>query len=130
MGLITGRDGRVLRDGAAVADIAGWSLLTAARGKSYASSATGGYRRRVAGVREASGKVAGKLGGESPASLGGVLTEGDAVVLRLHVSPAHWYEVPAVIDTLRVVVDVERDEIVGWEAEYTADGEWTEPEFG
>lgn len=130
MGLFTGRDGRVLRDDAEVADISAWSLLTASRGKSYASSATGGYRRRLPGVKEATGKIAGKLGAApGVAAINPPLVEGETVVLKLHVSPAHFYEVPAVVDSVRVVVDVERDEIVGWEAEFTADGPWIEPAF-
>ncbi|MBX7164808.1 MAG: hypothetical protein K1X74_00545 [Pirellulales bacterium] len=127
MALLSGRDGKVLVGGATVADVSGWHFMTRAEGKTYASSATAGFRRRTSGARHGQGKLQGKL--DRGAAIHEAFAEGDTVVLRLHLSPTHYYQVPAVIDALRLVVDVERDEVTGWEAEFTSDGAWTEPNW-
>jgi hypothetical protein len=66
MALETGDDGKVLIGGTPLADITAWSLETVARNVAYASSATGGFRRRLPGVKEGRGRIQFKLDVANP----------------------------------------------------------------
>ncbi len=68
MALETGDDGKILIGAAALADITAWTFKTSASTVSYASSATGGFRRRVVGAKEGRGKIHFKLDLAEPIS--------------------------------------------------------------
>lgn len=127
MATFSGKDGKVRIGSAEVAEITRWTFRTAAANASYASSATGGFRRRVGGVREGSGTIAFKLDPADPIT--DHLNEGQSVTLLLHLDAARYYSVPAVIDALELEVDIDRGEIVGGRAEFSTDGAWTPPAY-
>jgi hypothetical protein len=128
MSVESGKDGKVMIGAAAIADVTKWTLRTTSNNVAYASSSTGGFRRRVAGVKDGSGTIAFKLDVEDPIT--DELEEGDAVTLLLYLDDSRHYSVPAVIDALQWEVDIDRGEIIGGTAEFSIDGAWTKPTYG
>ena len=127
MATISGKDGKVKIGSVTLADITHWTLRTNALLSSYASSATAGYRRRVAGVKEGSGTIDGKLDPADPIS--DDFDEGSAVTLLLYLDATRYYTVPAVIESFRLEVDIDRGEVLGWHAEFSSSGAWTKPNY-
>ena len=127
MAVISGKDGEVKIGANSLADITGWSFNTTSNNPAYASSSTGGYKKRVAGVRDASGNIAFKLNTSNP--IGDEFEEGDEVTLLLHVDASNFYSVPAVIDSLSLEVDIDSGDVVGGTAGFSANGAWTNPAF-
>ena len=127
MSLETGDEGKVLIGGTPLADITAWSLETTTRSAAYASSATGGYRKRLAGVKEGRGRIQFKLDVASP--LTNTLDEGSAVTLLLYLDGTRFYSVPAVIDSLQIEVDIDGGELIDGQADFSTNGAWTKPTF-
>jgi hypothetical protein len=127
MALETGDDGKVLIGGTPLADITAWSLETTARGVAYASSTTGGYRKRLPGVKEGRGRIQFKLDVANP--LTNQFNEGTAVTLLLYLDATRFYSVPAVIDSIQIEVDIDGGELIGGEAAFSTDGAWTKPAY-
>jgi hypothetical protein len=127
MSMQTGDDGKVLIGGTELAEITAWTFETTSRGVAYASSATGGYRKRTSGVKEGRGKIEFKLNMADP--LTNHLDEGSQVTLLLHVDDTRFYSVPAVIDALKMHVDIDRGELIGGTAEFSTNGAWTKPSY-
>lgn len=128
MATISGKDGKVKIGSTTLADITQWTLRTRANLAAYASSATAGYRRRVAGIKDGAGTLAGKLDPADPIS--DDFDEGAAVTLLLHIDATRYYTVPALIESLELEVDIDRGEVVGWRAEFSTSGAWTKPDYG
>jgi len=127
MSVESGKDGKVMIGAAAIADVTKWTLRTTSSNVAYASSSTGGFRRRVGGVKDGSGTIVFKLDPEDPIT--DQLNEGDAVTLLLYLDGTRHFTVPAVIEALQWEVDIDRGEIVGGAAEFAIDGAWTKPSF-
>lgn len=125
MATISGKDGKVVAGGVELADIVQWSLTTRSHNPAYASSSTGGFKKRIAGVKDGSGAVAFKLDPDD--AITDQISEGDAVTLLLYVDATRYYSVPALIDTLRLEVDIDSGDIVGGVAEFSTNGAWTKP---
>ena len=128
MATFSGKDGQVLRDSTTLADVTRWRLKTTANNRAYASSATGGHKRRLRGVKDGGGDFAFLLNRADPVT--GQLAEGDLVTLKLYVDTTNFFTVPAIIDSLSLEVDVSSGDVVGGTAEFSADGAWTKPTFG
>jgi len=90
-------------------------------------SSTGGFRRRVGGVKDGSGTIVFKLDPADPIT--DQLNEGDAVTLLLYLDGTRHFTVPAIIEALQWEVDIDRGEIIGGTAEFAIDGAWTKPSF-
>ena len=73
-------------------------------GVNYASSATGGYRRQLPGSKEAKGRFEFVLCTTDVVT--NQLSEGDVVVLKLHVDDGNFYSVPAIVESVQLDVDV------------------------
>jgi hypothetical protein len=127
MSLETGDDGKVLIGGTPLADIAAWSLETTTRSVAYASSATGGFRKRLPGVKEGRGRIQFKLDVTSPIT--NSINEGSAVTLLLYLDATRFYTVPAVIESLQVEVAIDGGQLIGGQAEFSTDGAWTKPTY-
>jgi hypothetical protein len=127
MATFSGKDGKVLIGATPLADITAWTLRTLSGNPAYASSSTGGYRKRVPGVKDAQGTVRFKLNPADPIT--DDLDAGAAVTLLLYVDATRFYTVPAVIDALRLEVDIDSGDIVGGVAEFSANGAWTKPTY-
>lgn len=127
MGLATGDRGFVLLDDVPVADITLWRLRTTSRGVSYASSGTGGHRRRTTGARSGTGQIEFRLNSGSPQPA--ALAAGQSVTLKLHLDAERHYLVPAVLEEVELTVDVDLGEPIPGTARFVTDGSWTEPEW-
>ncbi|MCE9545554.1 MAG: hypothetical protein K8T25_08560 [Planctomycetia bacterium] len=126
MPLLSGKSGRVLADGAALAEITLWTFKTLRRNVAYASSATGGFRRRLPGVREGSGRFNFVVAAANPANAN--LQTGAELTLSLCLDASRCYTVPAMIDSVAIETDISGGgPITGW-AEFSTTGAWTEPE--
>ncbi len=127
MSLETGDDGKVLIGGTPLADITAWSLETTTRAVAYASSTTGGFRKRLPGAKEGRGRIQFKIDVASP--LTNQINEGSAVTLLLYLDATRFYTVPAVIDSLQIEVDIDGGALIGGQAEFSTDGAWTKPTY-
>ena len=125
MPVLTGKRGHVLLGGLPLAEITLWTFKTVRKHVAYASSATGGFRRRLPGVREGAGRFNFVVAAEHSADQG--LQEGTAVTLTLAIDSQRRYIVPAVIDVVAIETDISgAGPVTGW-AEFSTTGEWTEP---
>ncbi len=122
MPMLSGKSGNVSIDGEELAQVTGWRLRTSTQATSYASSSTGGFKRRLPGARQASGSLAFLLDTAVPQTS---LHEGEAVELLLKMDAARGVRVPAVIDALDLQIDVASGQIIGGRFQFTSDGAWT-----
>jgi hypothetical protein len=127
MSTLSGKDGSLIVDGGTLADITAWRFTTTADNISYASSATGGFRRRLCGARHGMGNVSFVLNTLDAATAR--LAAGDVVILQLNLDSTRFYYVPAIVDDVQLSVDVNQREPIRGTADFTTDGAWIEPEF-
>ncbi len=104
MALLSGKDGTVRLAGGELLRVSGWSIEKTGRNKSYAANDTGGALKRVPGVKDCAGRLEIKADDAAPAPV----AEGDIVALELHAdeSGENYYELSAIVDAIRVEVDV------------------------
>ena len=124
----SGKDGKIMLGAAELAEITLWRFKTSAKNLAYASSASGGFKKRLRGVKEGAGYIAFKIDPTDPIT--DQLTEGDNVTLLLHLDDANFYSVPAVIESLTLEVDIDTGDVVGGAADFATTGAWTIPSFG
>ncbi|MBI2826706.1 MAG: hypothetical protein HYX69_18700 [Planctomycetia bacterium] len=127
MSTISGKDGKVLIGATALAEITDWTFRATSNNQAYASSSTGGYRKRVPGVKDGSGTIGFKLDPADPIT--DDLDEGAAVTLLLYLDATHFYTVPAVIDAIHLAVDITSGDVLGGTAMFSASGAWTKPNY-
>ena len=53
----------------------------------------------------------------------------DASRTCAHLDEARFYSVPAIIDSLRIDVDIDGGELTGGQAEFSTNGAWTKPTY-
>jgi hypothetical protein len=120
MSLLTGKDGTLRLGGTEVLYLANWQIEKTAAAKTYTANDTGGARARVASARDASGRLEIKAtdSGHVP------LAEGDTVALTLHAdaSGQNYYELSAVIDAVRVEVDISNAKPIAYLIHFSASG--------
>jgi hypothetical protein len=104
MPVLTGKDGTLRLGGAEILHLANWQIEKTAAAKTYTANDTGGARARVAGVKDCAGRLDIKATGSGKVPL----AEGDVVALALHAddSGQNYYGLSAVIDAVRVEVDI------------------------
>ncbi len=127
MPTISGKDGLVKRDTTSLAEITSWRLTTTADNVSYASSATAGFRKQIAGAKHGLGTFSFELDTDNP--LSDELDEGDQVTLYFHIDESRFYTIPAIIDSIIFAVDISNGEIVGGTADFSTNGAWIKPTF-
>jgi hypothetical protein len=128
MATLSGKSGTMFVDGSSLADVTSWRFTTTADNIAYASSATGGFRRRIGGARQGFGNAAFVLNTLDPATVR--LVAGDQVTLQLNLDGTRFYYVPAIVDSIQLTVDVNHREPIRGMVDFTTDGAWIEPEFG
>jgi hypothetical protein len=127
MATISGKNGKVLVDSTTLAEITDWTFHTTSVNHAYASSSTGGYRRRVPGVKDGAGSIGFKLDVADPVT--DDFDEGSAVTLLLYIDATHFYSVPAIIDSIQLAVDISSGDVLGGTAQFSASGAWTKPSY-
>ena len=120
MSVISGKDGTLLLGDAEVTRVANWRIEKTGAGRAYTANDTGGARKRVAGVKDCSGRFEIKAADSANAAV----EEGDAVTLKLHVdgSGANYYEVPAMIDAVRAEVDISEGKPIAYLVTFSGNG--------
>lgn len=121
----SGKDGTVKIGSTDVCEIRNWKFNPKSNNPKYASNKTSGYKRTVAGVKEATGSMSGAW--DNANDFLAVVDVGTDVTLKLYTNTTKFFSVPAVIDDVSVNVDVDNGEIVGWDANFSSNGAWTNP---
>jgi hypothetical protein len=123
MAVFSGKNGKVLAGASTVLDVTKWEFNDEANTHRYASSATGGYKKTVAGTQQGDGSIDYKQSDSSQPTL----RSGMSVTLKLYEDTTHFWIVPAVIKSNKRSVDIDSGEEVGGTASFESDGSWTEP---
>jgi hypothetical protein len=122
---ISGKNGKVQIVSSDVAECTGWTFNPTSNNPSWGSCDGGGYKQRVAGVKDGSGSIEGKFNPDDP--IYDHLEEGTSVVLKLYINATAYYRVPAIIDSFSLEVDMDDGDVVGWSADFSTNGAWTKP---
>lgn len=106
MAILSGKDGTVRLGNQPLLHVSDWRIEKTAANKSYTANDTGGSRKRVRGTRDCSGRLEIKAAESDRIPLG----EGDAIDLELHAdaSGENYYELPAIVDAIRLQCDIAR----------------------
>ena len=120
MAVLSGKSGTLNIDADEVTPVARWKLAVTSHNPEYAANDTGGWKQRVAGVRDSTGSflVMADDAGHCP------VAEGDAVTLNLHVDDSgnDYYGVPAIISSIQVDVDISAGQIVAYVVGFSGNG--------
>jgi hypothetical protein len=112
---------------AEVAEVTKWSFNPKSNNVAWRSNRTAGYTARAAGNRDGSGSVEGKWSPITADLVLPTLKEGSYVTLNLQIIGMQKYVVPSIIDSFKIGVDLDTGEPVGWTADFSTNGAWTDP---
>jgi hypothetical protein len=120
MPVISGKNGTIYLNGGEITPVVNWKLTATSNNPEYAANDTGGWKKRAAGLRDASGSLELKASDERHCPL----EEGDAATLALHLdrTGSNYFEVPAIIDKISVQVDIQKGEIVAYLVDFSGNG--------
>lgn len=125
---VSGQYGDVKIGATQVCEVCKWSFTPKANNPSYASNKTGGYKARVAGIKDGSGSIEGKYDPANP--IMATLDVGTLVTLKLYLTATVFYSVPSIIDSLKIDVDLDTGDFVSFTADFSTNGAWTNPVAG
>lgn len=108
-----------------VAELTKWSFNPKSNNPAWASNRTGGFKRRRSGIRDGSGSMEGKWDPADPIT--DYLEDGSEIQLNLVTAGTQQFVVPAIIDGIKLDVDLDSGEIIGWSADWSLNGAWTKP---
>ena len=123
MAAVSGQYGKISIGASNVAECQSWSWSRSIADHAYASCATAGFKKRVAGTKDHSGSLGGVLDPADPVE--DYFDEGDLVTLNLYVTATAYYIVPAMITELGVEVNVDDGDIIKWTASFGGNGAWS-----
>ena len=120
MSVISGKDGTLYLGDTEPTQVTNWRIEKIGGSKAYTANDTGGSRKRVAGVKDCSGRF--EIKATDSANV--PVEEGDTVTLKLHVddSGANYYQVPAIIEAIRVDVDINEGKMIAYEIAFSGNG--------
>ena len=120
MPVLSGKNGTLRLGGAEVLRVTFWQIEKTAANRAYAANDTGGAKRRVSGVKDCFGRLEIKATDTAKVPL----SEGDLVALALHAddSGQNYYGLSAVVDSLRVEVDISEGKPIAYGIRFSADG--------
>lgn len=122
MAAFTCLGGKVTVDAADVPDATKWTWNPKNETQAYASSDTGGWRKRLPGVYDGSGSWECKAQSATPPVKPGALV---SLTLTLATGVA-FAAGPAIIDDISTEVDLDTGNIVAWTINFSANGKWDE----
>ncbi len=125
MATLSGKDGKIVIGGSAVAEITSWTFTRTDSSPSYASSSTGGEKTRREGVKDGTGSCEYKW--DSTNKQHADMGEGSAVTLLLHIDGQSILTVPALIGSLSYNVDINDGDVVGGTIEFGQTAAVTHP---
>ena len=120
---ISGKDGKVTVNATDIGDVTKWTLDESSNNPAYASNSTSGSKKRVAGVKDSSGTIEYEL----DTAAAEPLTVGATATLKLYINATKYYSVPAIIDSIGTVCDVDTGAIVAHSAKFSGNGAITPP---
>lgn len=123
MAAVSGTFGKIMIGSSNLVECTGWTWQRQVADHAYASCATGGFKKRVAGTKDHSGTLDGKF--DPSDSIDDYFDEGDLVTLNLYVTSTDYYIVPAMITELSVEVDIDEGDIIPWSASFGGNGAWS-----
>lgn len=123
MAAASGQYGKIMVGGSTLIECTGWSFDRQVAEHVYASCATGGYKKRIAGTKDGSGELRGIFDPDDP--IEGYINEGDHVTLLLYFSATKYHSVPAQINSINIDTDIEEGDIVRWTAQFGINGAYT-----
>jgi len=120
MPILSGNDGTVRLAGGELLRVTDWQIEKTSANKSYTANDTGGARKRVPGAKDCCGRLEIKADDASPMPL----CEGECVALELHAdgSGENYYELAAVVDAIRLAVDVGRGTPIAYLVGFSGNG--------
>ena len=120
MPVLSGKDGTLRLGGAEVLHLTFWQIEKTAANKPYAANDTGGAKRRLSGAKDCTGRLEVKATDSAKVPV----AEGDTVALALHVdgSGDNYYELSAIVDSVRVEVNVSEGRPVAYGIRFSASG--------
>jgi hypothetical protein len=120
MSLISGKDGTLHVGETEVTQVTHWRLEKTGKSRAYTANDTGACPKRVAGARDCSGRFEIKAADSAHVPV----EEGDAVTLKLHVdgSGENYYQVPAIVETIRADVDISEGTTIGCVVTFSGSG--------
>jgi hypothetical protein len=118
----SGVGGSVVIGSTTIGEVLKWSLTKTAHTTRFGSSSSGGYKKTIAGTKQASGSIEMKL---DTAAASPVL-EGSSVTLLLKCDGTVKYTMPAVINSFAVSVDIDNGEVISQSVNFESNGAWTE----
>lgn len=122
---ISGVGGDCIIGSTPVHEIKKWSFKPKSENKDYASNYTGGYKKRVLSVKDATGTLDFVWDPWNPITA--VLDVGTAVILKLQTVATQFYLVPAIVDDLSLDVDIETGAVESGTISFSLNGAWTNP---
>jgi len=125
MAAVSGQYGQIQIGSSDVTECTKWSFKRSAGEQAYASCATGGYKKRVAGTKDGGGSLEGFQDPDN--AIETYFEEGDLVTLKLYYTASKFYSVPAMITGLDVECDIQEGGLVPWSAEFGINGAWALP---
>jgi len=121
---VSGQYGKIMLGSSNLVECTGWTWDRNVASHAYASCATAGYKKRVAGTKDSTGTASGIY---DPADqIDDLIDIGDLVSLLLYVTAIKYYTVPSLVVSVGLEVDVEEGEIIRWELGFEGNGSWTE----
>lgn len=125
---VSGTFGDAKLGGVQISELCKWSANPKANITAYASNKTGGFKWRVAGVKDMTGSMEGKYDPATP--IMAQIDVGSVVALRLYLTATGFYALNAMIENLKLNVDLDSGEPVSWSADWGSVGPWTNPVAG
>jgi hypothetical protein len=124
---LTGRLGKLSVDGTMVARTTQWSVNPKLANKSeWGDSDSGGYTNRAAGRFDATFSTEGKY--DTSSQQFDLFMPGDIVAAILYMNTLVFWSFPrALCDDFKMTVNIDTEEVIGWSAEWGADGIFTKP---
>lgn len=127
-GAVSGRYGDVKIGSTQVCDVQKWSFSPKVEIHSYASNCTNQAKVKIVGVKDGTGTIDGLYNPADP--IMATLDVGTSVTLKLYITATVFYSIPAIIDSLKVDVDIDSGNFVTWAAGFQSSGAWTNPIAG
>jgi hypothetical protein len=120
MAILSGKDGTLYLGGDEVVPLSNWKLITTSSNPAYVANDTGGWKKRAVGVQDSAGSFEIKAAADQHCPL----QEGDAAALKLHLDRTgdNYYDVPAIIDRIRVDVDINQGGLIAYVVEFSGNG--------
>ncbi len=123
MAAASGQYGKIMVGGSTLVECTEWSMQEQVAEHAYASCATSGWKKRVAGTKDVTGTCGGIYDPTAP--IHDYINIGDSVTLKLYLSTLAYHQVPAVVLSIETNLNIEEGEIIRWSMNWGGNGQPT-----